>query len=151
MRKFSLTVAGVVVLAGFTASMALGKSAPRARPAQASKCGTLYTPPCTPPVLNTHIPPACKPKGSTISVPVSVKSNAGIKSLTLKFGSKTIKSVKYSNGPTSKSFADIPVSTAGLKSGVVYSITVKMVTLNHKTKTTTLHFTICATAPIFTG
>lgn len=151
MRRFSLTVAGVVVLAALTAGMASGRSSSHARPALAVKCGTLYTPPCTPPVLNVKIPPACKHKGSTISIPITEKSNAGLKSLTVKFGTKTVLSAKYSTSPQSKSYADVPVSTAGLKSGVVYSITIKMVDTKNRVKNATLHFTICKTTPIFTG
>jgi hypothetical protein len=153
LRKFSFTIFGVVAVIALTSGLALGKTRhARAHPSQV-KCGTLYTKPCTPPVL--HVPalrPACKPSGSVIRLgAITLRDNGGLRSVTVKFGRKTIRSIKFKGAPTSKTIKGIKVGTRGLRSGVVYKIVVRMVDTRGKSRTRILHFAICAPKPVFTG
>jgi hypothetical protein len=152
MRKFSFAVVGVVALIALTSGLALGKKPPRARPALV-RCGMLYTKPCTAPALTiTSLSPACKAAGATISLsPIRVRDNGGIRSVKVTFGGKAIKLVKYRGAPTKKTIRGVKVKTSGLRSGIVYTITLKLVDTRGMSKTKTLHFAICKPKPVFTG
>jgi hypothetical protein len=54
------------------------------------------------------------------------------------------------NGATKKKISGVTISTVGLSVGV-HTITIKVVDVRGKSRTTTYHFSICKPKPIFTG
>lgn len=144
MRKVlsTLLIAGAMLLA--LTSLASGASGKR--------CGTLYKPPCTKPTITVHsLPPACKAPGSTITLPnIKFSSNAGIRKVTVKLGSKILKTKTFSGqGPTHYTITGLKVSTKGLKGS--HTITISVKDINGKTASRTLRFKVCAIKPVFTG
>jgi hypothetical protein len=150
MRKIVFSLVGAVAVLALTASLAVGasKGDPRAH-ASAPLCGTLYTPPCTAPTVVVKSIVACKNTGTELHFPITVSGNAGLKSVTVKLGNKTIKTVKYTSRPKHKSLT-VSVNTHGFKPGV-YTLTVKVTDVRGKTHTRVVHFTICTPKPVFTG
>jgi hypothetical protein len=144
MRKVlsTLLIAGALVAA--LTSLASG--------ATGKRCGTLYKPPCTKPTITVHsLPPACTKPGATITLPtIKFSSNAGIHKVTVKLGSKVLKSKTFSGrGPTHYSIKGLKVSTKGLKGS--HTITISVRDINGRTASRTLRFNICAVKPVFTG
>lgn len=148
MRKIIIASMGTVAVIGATASLASGASRPQGH-AAAAKCGTLYTPPCTPPSAIVASIAACKAAGATVNFPIALSANAGIRKVAVTFRGKTVKSVSYSGQPTKKHLT-VGVHTAGLSPGI-YSVNVKITDVRGKSKTSKAHFSICHPAPIFTG
>ena len=148
MRRIIIALVGTVVVVGATASLASGASRPKAHAAK-QLCGTLYTSPCTAPKAVVASIAACKAAGATVNFPISLSANAGIRKVTVTFRGKTIKSVSYSGQPTKKKLT-AGVHTAGLSPGI-YSVSVKITDANRKSKTSVAHFSICKSAPVFTG
>lgn len=148
MRKviFTLMVA-VAVIAG-TASLASGASKPAAH-AAAAKCGTLYTPTCTPPKAVVASDAACRAAGATVNFPIALSSNSGLRKVTVTFAGKTIKSVTFSGNPTKKNLS-VGVHTKGLSAGI-HSVTVKVTDVRGKSRSSVAHFSICQSKPVFTG
>lgn len=144
MRKVlsTLFIAGAFVLA--LTSLASGASGAR--------CGTLYKPPCTKPTITVHsLPPACTKPGSTITLPnIKFSSNAGIRKVMVKLGSKVLKSKTFTGrGPTHYTIKGLKVSTKGLKGA--HTITISVKDINGRTASRTLRFRVCAVKPVFTG
>jgi hypothetical protein len=145
MRKVIVTVFTAGVLAVVVAGLASG--------ATAARCGTLYTPACTPPTITTvPLTLVCHNAGATINLPtITVKSNSGIKKVSVTLGSKTIHSTTYSGrGPTTVTLSGLKIHTAGLSTGV-HTITITTTDIRGKKAAHTLKFSICAPVPVFTG
>ena len=148
MRKIilMLVVAGAIVSA--TASLAAGKARTHAHASQAL-CGTLYTPPCTPPKAVVTSIVACRAAGTKVNFPITVSANAGLKKVTVTFRGKSVKTVTFKGKPTKKKLT-VSVGTSGLTAGV-YSVSVKVTDEKGKSHTSVGHFSICHPKPVFTG
>jgi hypothetical protein len=112
--------------------------------------GPLYC--TTKPVITVHsLPTACRAPGSTFTLPtIKFSSNAGIRRVTVKLGSKVLKSKTFTGlGPLSYKIKGLKVKTAGLKKGA-HTITIFVKDRFGKTRTRTLRFTVCS-PPQFTG
>lgn len=144
----TMIVAGALV--AFSASLAAGKPRIHAHASQ-GLCGTLYTPPCTPPKAVVISKVACQAAGTTVNFPIVVTANAGLDKVTVKFRGKIVKTVKFKGKPTKKKLT-VSIATAGLAAGV-YSVTVKVTDARGQTHTSVAHFSICkpASKPVFTG
>lgn len=143
MRKvlFTLVIAGALALG--VSSLAIG--------AQGARCGTLYTPACTAPTIAVTPPSGCKKPSSTFTFPaIHVSSNAGIKKVTVKLGSTTLKSKTFSGrGPTHYTIKGLKISTKGLSTGG-HTLTITVKDVRGKTVKHTVRFTVCP-PPKFTG
>lgn len=143
MRKvlFTLLIAGALAVG--VSSLAIG--------AQGARCGTLYTPTCTKPHITARPPVGCRKPAKTFTLAtIRFSSNAGIRRVTVKLGSKVLKSKKFSGrGPTHYTIKGLKVSTKGLSTGG-HTITVTVRDVKGKTVSRTIRFTVCP-PPKFTG
>ncbi len=145
MRKVLLTlvIACVAVLA--VAGLASG--------ATKKHCGTLYTPKCRKPTITVrHIPPQCKKPSSTFTLPtVKIHSIAGIRKIQITVGSTVVYTKSFKGiGPQNWTIKGLKVSAKGLAKGG-HSVKIFVKDINGKTASDTLHFTVCAPKPVFTG
>jgi hypothetical protein len=140
----------VLYMLAVAAALAVGGAA-IATAAQGARCGTLYTPVCTPPGITIKIPPKCKNAGTPVTVKVVAKSSAGIRSIKVVYHGKTIGNFTGTGlGPTSKTLR-VRITTSGLKAGV-YVLRITTTDVTGKKVSKTVHFTICKPAIIhFTG
>ncbi len=144
MRKVlsTLLIASALVIA--MTSLASG--------AAGKRCGTLYKPPCTKPTITVRsLPTACRAPGSTLTLPnIKFSSNAGIRKVTVKLGSKVLKSKSFTGrGPTHYTIKGLKVPLTGLSKGA-HSIKIFVKDIGGRTATRTLRFTVCPPPP-FTG
>lgn len=143
MRKVlsTLLIAGALVIG--LSSLANGAQGPR--------CGTLYTPTCTRPHITARGPAGCRAPKKTFQLsPIRFSSNAGIRRITVKLGSKILKSKHFSGrGPTQYTVRHLKVHTTGLASGG-HTITISVTDVKGKTTRDTIRFTVCP-PPKFTG
>src|ERR1022692_923591 len=92
----------VLYMLAVAAALAVG-SAAIATAAQGARCGTLYTPVCTPPTLKAPISTKCKNAGTPVAITITSSSTAGIRSIKVVYHGKTIGKFKGSGlGPTKK-------------------------------------------------
>jgi hypothetical protein len=145
-KVISILIVAVAVVAA-TSGLASGK-ATHAH-SSAALCGTLYTPPCTPPKAVITSIVACKAAGSTVTFPIRVSANAGLKKVVVTYRGKAVKTIKFTGQPKSKTLS-VSIHTGGLTAGV-YSVTVRVTDVRGKTNTRTAHFSICHPKPVFTG
>ena len=143
MRKVLILLAAVSAVFAMTASLASGAAAPPKR------CNTLYTLPCTPPVIVASSKVSCASSGTTLAFPISLSANAGLRRATVRFGTRTIKSKKYTGAPTTSHFT-VHVSTRGLKSKL-FTLTITATDVRGVSSTKSVHFSICKPKPVFTG
>jgi hypothetical protein len=114
------------------------------------KCGTLYKPPCRKPTIVVQSRVACVKTGTILRFPITVRGNAGLRTVTVKLGSRTIRVVRFKNRPTRRSFV-VAVNTRGSKPGI-FTLTVRVTDVRGKSVTRRAHFLICKPKPpIFTG
>ena len=143
MRKvlYTLTVAAVIAVGAAAIATA----------AQGARCGTLYTPVCTPTTLKAPISPKCKKAGTPVSIKITSTSTAGLRSIKVVYHGKTIGSFKGKGlGPTKKTL-HLHITTTGLHSGV-YTLKITVIDVTGKKVSKTVHFSICKPAVIhFTG
>jgi len=116
------------------------------------KCGGLYQPTCSAPTIAAKITTRCHQAGTRVPVPkITIKSTAGLKSITVLFGGVTVKKYRNLNSATAKTLGGLSVSTTGLKPGA-YKLTVKVTDTRGMKSTKTERIAICtATPPPFTG
>jgi hypothetical protein len=114
-----------------------------------TRCGNKYTPACIKPTIKTS--PAstkCVSAGSNFTLPsVRFTSNAGIRTIQIREGSKTIKTIKFKGqGPTQYTLKGLAVSTLRLDAGG-HPLTVKITDIKGRSTTKTLSLSICASTP----
>jgi hypothetical protein len=136
----------VGAIAAVLAAIASGATLIRCKPGNLTNL-------CLPTHLVVGPPPVkCQHPGTKVPVPViTVTSNSGIKTVTIKVNGKTIKTIKYSGlGPLRKVIRGLHIDTTGFSHGVK-TITVIVTSHHGGPKTVTRRFSICRTTPIFTG
>ena len=125
------------------------------------KCGTKYTPSCPPPTKQTFAKPTiktppvnakCVSTGATYKLPtMSFKAPAGIRSIQVREGSKTVKTISFRGTKTTTySLRNLVVHTLGLGAGG-HSLSVKITDAKGRSANKTLRFSVCVTTPVFTG
>src|SRR5579864_1062465 len=141
----------VVLSVGATLAITIG-AVSVASGAGTVKCGGLYQPTCTAPTIAAKITTRCHQAGARVAVPrITIKSTAGLKSITVLFGGSTVKKYKNLNSASAKTLSGLSVSTTGLKPGA-YKLMVKVTDTRGVTSTKTERVAICtATPPPFTG
>ncbi len=148
MRRLIYMLLGVTAIFVVTASVASG-----AKPHLVTvrcKPNNITGPPCFTPNVSTNVNAKCKKAGTRFGLPITASGNAGIRSITVKVGGKTVKVFKFKGkGPLNKKVS-VRLSTTGLKHGV-YIVKVTVVDTRGKKKTVTKRFAICKPAPVFTG
>ena len=150
MRRLLISLVGVFAVFAMTASLASSASRPQnAAHASAIHCGGLYQPPCTAPVVISRSVVACQQTGTTLTFPVTLRANAGLRGATVRFRGKKVKSKKFPGNPTSAKFK-VTVHTKGLKAGL-FTLSTKVTDTRGKSATKSVHFTICKPKPVFTG
>jgi hypothetical protein len=141
MRRVFLFVIGVTAAVAVLAGPATGAT---------SRCGTLYTPACTPPHVTGVISAVCRPAGTRLHPSTTVTSNAGIRRITVTFRGHTLASRHFSGQGPTRATVRFTVNTTGLRPGV-YTIRVSVLDVVGKRATKTLRFAICKPVPHFTG
>jgi hypothetical protein len=150
MRKFLISLVGVCAIFAMTAGLASSATKSRhAAHASVVRCGGLYQPPCKKPVVISRSIVACQQTGTTISFPITLHANAGLRSATVRVDGKKIVSKKFPGNPTDASFR-VSVKTKGFKSGL-HTLSTKATDSRGKSATKSVHFTICKPKPVFTG
>jgi hypothetical protein len=139
---------GLVAVLAVTTSLASGAAKPRAH-AAAALCGTTYTPACTAPQATVASKAACRNTGAILTFPVTASANAGLRKVTVTFRGKVIKTVRFTNQATRKTFT-VVINTHGFKPGL-FTLTVKATDVRGVTVTRKAHFSICHPKPVFTG
>lgn len=114
-----------------------------------TRCGNKYTPACIKPTIKPN--PAstkCVTAGGSFTLPsVRFTSNAGIRKIQIREGSKTLKTITFKGqGPTQYTLKGLTVSTLRLDSGG-HPLTVKITDVKGRTATKTLSFSICQSSP----
>jgi hypothetical protein len=114
-----------------------------------TRCGNKYTPACVKPTIKTN--PAstkCVSPGVDYKLPsIKFTSNAGIREIQIREGSKVLKTVKFKgSGPTQYTLKGIEVTTLRLASGG-HPLTVKITDIKGRSTTKSLSFAVCATTP----
>jgi hypothetical protein len=142
-----LVVAGVFV-AGASGLATAAQTHARAH-VSTTRCGNKYTPACIKPTIKSS--PAstkCVSAGSNYTLPrVRFTSNAGIRTIQIREGSKTIKTIKFKGqGPTQYTLKGVAVSTLRLAAGG-HPLTVKITDVKGRSVTKTLSFAICGSSP----
>jgi hypothetical protein len=132
-----------------TASLATSATKARKAAQPTVRCGGLYKPPCRAPVVISRSVVACQNTGTTISFPIRLHSSAGLRSVVVRVDGKKIKSKKFSGAPTDASFR-VRVSTRGFKAGL-HTLATKVTDTRGKSKSKSVHFSICKPKPVFTG
>lgn len=143
----------ILMLVGVTAALAVMVGA--ASGASTVKCGHLYQPHCTAPVIAPiSINASCQKTGKIIHLPnVKITSTAGLKKITVTLAGRKKPIATYTNlhSATVKVLRGLTVNTHGLKPGE-HSIVIKATDTRNKTRTETLHLAICKIKPPpFTG
>jgi hypothetical protein len=96
---------------------------------------------------------ACHKAGQRLKLPaITVKSNAGIRSITIILSSspRTIRTFHFKGkGPLKKVIRGLTVNTTGLSTGL-HTVTIVVKDVFGRTKRTVRRFTICP-PPVFTG
>ena len=144
-RKFLLIGIAVAACAAAMSSLAVG--------ATGARCGTRYTKPCTGPIVTVRTPPVvCQKPGSSFALPsATLSSLPGLRKVVVTEGSKVIKTVTFKGrGPQQYSLKGLTLSTSGLHAGV-HSVTITVTDVRGKKASRTLHFSVCAIVPPFTG
>jgi hypothetical protein len=145
MRKPVYTILSAAIVIVASASIASG--------ATAVKCGHLYQPHCTNPVVSgLTVSPGCHHPGSVFHLPaLTVKAVAGLKRVTITVHStgRTILAINL-HGVRTKRISGVTFSTKGLKSGA-HVITIRVVDVRGKVSTKLLPFAICRPKPMTTG
>jgi hypothetical protein len=149
MRKLMFVLVAVVAALAMTASLATGATKAPAAHGSVVRCGNLYQPPCVSPVVIVRSAVACAQTGKTLRFPIRLHSVAGLARATVKVNGRTVKTVKFTGSPTTKTVVT-KVNTRGSKPGL-HTITVRAVDTRGKSATGRAHFTICRPAPVFTG
>jgi hypothetical protein len=113
-----------------------------------TRCGNKYTPACIKPTIKTTASTKCVAAGSHYTLPsVRFTSNAGIRTIQVREGSKTLKTIKFKGqGPTQYTLKGVAVSTLRLAAGG-HPLTVRITDVKGRTATKTLSFAICASTP----
>jgi hypothetical protein len=119
------------------------------------KCGHLYQPACTAPVIApVSINASCNKTGTILHLPnVRITSSAGLKKITVTVAGRKKPIATYTNlhSATVKVLRGLTVNTHGLKPGE-HSIVIKATDNRNVTRTETLHLAICKIKPPpFTG
>lgn len=123
------------------------------------KCGTKYTPTCPPkqnfakPTIKTPpVSPKCVSTGSTYKLPsMTFKAPAGLRSVQVREGSKTIKVITFhGRGTTHYTLRNLTVHTVGLGSGG-HALSVRITDAKGRSASKTLRFSVCVSTPVFTG
>jgi hypothetical protein len=114
-----------------------------------TRCGNKYTPACIKPTIKTS--PAstkCVTTGTSYTLPsVRFTSNAGIREIQIREGSKTLKTIKFKGqGPTQYTLKGVAVSTLRLAAGG-HPLTVRITDIKGRTATKSLSFSICESTP----
>jgi ribosomal protein L28 len=114
-----------------------------------TRCGNKYTPACIKPTIKTN--PAgtkCVNPGSNFTLPsVRFTSNAGIRTIQIRQGSKVLKTIKFKGqGPTQYTLKGLAVSTLRLDAGG-HPLTVKITDIKGRSTTKSLSFSVCSTTP----
>jgi hypothetical protein len=150
MRKLFISLVTASAVFAMTASLASSAVKVRhAAHASAVRCGGLYQPPCKKPVVISRSIVACQQTGTTLTFPVTVRANAGLRSATVRFHGKKIASKKFPGNPTKSSF-NVRLSTKGFKAQL-FTLTAKVIDARGKSASKSVHFTICKPKPVFTG
>jgi ribosomal protein L28 len=113
-----------------------------------TRCGNKYTPACLKPSIKTTTSTKCVEPGSNFTLPsVRFTSNAGIRRIQIREGSKVLKTIKFKGrGPTQYRLKGLEVSTLRLDSGG-HPLTVKITDVKGRTSTKKLSFSVCSTTP----
>jgi hypothetical protein len=114
-----------------------------------TRCGNKYTPACIKPAIKPN--PAgtkCVSPGSSYKLPnVRFTSNAGIREIQIRQGSKILKTIKFKGqGPTQYTLKGLEVSTLRLAAGG-HPLTVKITDIKGRSATKSLSFAVCSTTP----
>jgi len=149
LRKFIISLLGVVAVVGITASIATASHGRAHSAASGALCGTLYKPPCAPPGAVFSSLAACTAKASVTISNIRLHAIAGIRKATIAVNGHTVKTVTYTNRPQNKTIG-VTISTRGLKPGL-YKVTVKVTDVRGVTRSHTGHFAICKPKPVVTG
>jgi ribosomal protein L28 len=114
-----------------------------------TRCGNKYTPACVKPTIKPNTASTkCVTAGSNYVLPsVRFTSNAGIRKIQIREGSKTLKTITFKGqGPTQYTLKGLAFSTLRLAAGG-HPLTVKITDVKGRTATKTLSFSICQSAP----
>jgi hypothetical protein len=124
------------------------------------KCGTKYTPACKkhhevftkPRIVTPPVSPKCVNTGATYMLPkVTFTANAGIRTIQVREGLRTIKVVRFKGrGKTKYSLGGLMVATTGLSAGG-HQLSVKVTDTRGRSASATVRFSVCVTTPVFTG
>jgi hypothetical protein len=155
LRKAITTVAvGLAVAVGAT-----GVASAAGSHVSTKKCGTKYTPACPPkqsfakPSIKT--PPvnaACVSTGAIYRLPtMTFKAPAGIRTIQVRDGSRTVKTVSFrGHKTTTYTLRNLVVQTLGLGAGG-HSLSVRVTDAKGRSASKTLRFSVCVATPVFTG
>lgn len=113
-----------------------------------TRCGNKYTPACIKPTIKTKASTKCVSPGNNFTLPsVRFTSNAGIRTIQIREGSKVLKTIKFSGrGPTQYTLKGLEVSTLRLDAGG-HPLTVKITDVKGRSSTKSLSFSVCSTTP----
>jgi hypothetical protein len=124
------------------------------------KCGTKYTPTCPPPkqtfakptIKTPPVSPKCVAVGTTYKLPsMTFKAPAGIRSIQVREGSKTVKTISsHGHNTTTYSLRNLVVHTLGLGAGG-HGLSVRITDAKGRSVSKTLRFSVCVSTPVFTG
>lgn len=146
MRKLLISLIAVSALFAMTASLASSATKkPRVRCANNS----IYFPPCKKPTVISRSIVSCQNKGTTLTFPISVHANAGLRRAVVRLGGRTIKTKTFPGNPTDASFS-VRVSTHGFGPGL-FTLSTTVTDVRGVNASKAVHFTICKPKPVFTG
>jgi hypothetical protein len=113
-----------------------------------TRCGNRYTPACRVPTIKTTTSTKCVNPGSNFTLPnVRFTSNAGIRTIQIREGSKVLKTITFKGqGPTQYTLKGLAVSTLRLDAGG-HPLTVKITDVRGRSSTKSLSFAVCSTTP----
>ena len=125
------------------------------------KCGTKYTPACkkhsvvhyaTPSIKSPPVSPKCVRTGATYKLPtISFTAPAGIRTIQVREGSKTVKTISFGgHGTTKYSLKNVVVHTLGLNAGG-HALSVRITDAEGRSANKTVRFSVCVSTPVFTG
>ena len=125
------------------------------------KCGTKYTPACRkqaakhfgkPTIKTPPVSPRCVATGTTYKLPsMTFTAPAGIRSIQVREGSKTVKTISFrGHGTTKYSLRNLVLHTLGLGAGG-HAISVRITDAKGRSASKTLRFSVCVSTPVFTG
>ena len=142
MRRLILSLVGSAAIVLGMASFATGSTVVRCRPSYCNQGPVVVQPP---------FGVGCIKAGHRLKLPtINVKSNAGIRSITIISDSRTIRTFHFKGkGPLKKVIRGLTINTTGLHTGL-HTVTVVVKDTFGRTKRTVRRFTICP-PPVFTG